>query len=99
MNENILQIVTIAATTLISLYGMLRGVRNEIRSNQKQLLESKIAEERKTLAMENRLNLLEEKTTHYDNLITLQLRQISERLDSLFNYFIEHLAKARYEKD
>ncbi len=99
MNENTLQIVAIAATTLLSLYGMLRRVRNEIRSNQKQLLESKVAEERRTLAMENRLNLLEEKTTHYDNLITLQLHQISERLDSLFNYFIKHLAKARYEKD
>lgn len=99
MNGNILQIVAIAATTLISLYGMLRSVRNEIRSNQKQLLESKIAEERKTLAMENRLNLLEEKTSHYDNLVSLQLHQISQRLDSLFNYFIEHLAEARYEKD
>lgn len=78
---------------------MLRSVRNEIRSNQKQLLESKVAEERKTLAIENRLNLLEERTTHYDNLINFQLHQISERLESLFNYFIKHLAEAQYEKD
>lgn len=99
MNENILQIVAIAGGTLLSLYGMIRSIRNEIRNNQKQMLESTLAEERRTLAMENRLNLLEEKTLHYDNLINLQLHQISGRLDSLFNYFVEHLSESQYEKD
>lgn len=50
-----LEIIGLIAGSIISFYGMFRNIRNEMRLHQKQILESRLAEERRIMALENRL--------------------------------------------
>lgn len=73
--------------SLVSFYGMFRNVRNEMHLHPKQILESRLTEERRIMVIENRLELAEQRNDHFANLINFQLNQINTRLESLSAHF------------
>lgn len=73
------QLLAIVFGSLISFYGMLRNIRNEMRLLKKQILESRLTEEQRIMAIENRLELAEQRNDHFTNLINFQLNQINTR--------------------
>lgn len=86
-----IQILALVAGSIISFYGMFRNIRNEMRIHQKQILDSRLAEERRIMAVENRLELAEQRSDHFANLINFQLNQINSRLEILSTHFYEFI--------
>ncbi|MGQ9819948.1 MAG: hypothetical protein ACUVQ1_08540 [Candidatus Kapaibacteriales bacterium] len=74
------QLLGIVFASLISFYGVFRNIRNEMRQHQKQILESRLSEERRIMAIENRLGLAEQRNDHFANLVNFQLNQRSIRV-------------------
>ncbi len=99
MDAGKIQLLLLGIGSLLSLYGMFRNIRLELRNNYKNLQESKLAEERRIMAFENRLNLLEERIRHYDELINVRLQEINARLDLLASSYFENIFGTRNGND
>jgi len=84
--------LVLLAGTLASVGTMFWKIRKEIQRSQKESLEQKVAEERRAMALENRINLLEQKTTQYGEILSTKLSDLTQRLDLLYSLFYEQIS-------
>jgi predicted nucleic acid-binding Zn-ribbon protein len=92
MDFQTFQMLVILAGTLASVGTMFWKIRKEIQRSQKESLEQKVAEERRAMALENRINLLEQKTTQYGEILSTKLSDLTQRLDLLYSLFYEQIS-------
>jgi predicted nucleic acid-binding Zn-ribbon protein len=92
MDIQTFQMLVILAGTLASVGTMFWKIRKEIQRSQKESLEQKVAEERRAMALENRINLLEQKTTQYGEILSTKLSDLTQRLDLLYSLFYEQIS-------
>jgi predicted nucleic acid-binding Zn-ribbon protein len=92
MDIQTFQMLVLLAGTLASVGTMFWKIRKEIQRSQKESLEQKVAEERRAMALENRINLLEQKTTQYGEILSTKLSDLTQRLDLLYSLFYEQIS-------
>ncbi|ROL60144.1 hypothetical protein D9V87_02865 [Bacteroidetes/Chlorobi group bacterium MS-B_bin-24] len=92
MDIQTFQMLVLLAGTLASVGTMFWKIRKEIQRSQKESLEQKVAEERRAMALENRINLLEQKTTQYGEILSTKLSDLIQRLDLLYSLFYEQIS-------
>jgi predicted nucleic acid-binding Zn-ribbon protein len=92
MDFQTFQMLVLLAGTLASVGTMFWKIRKEIQRSQKESLEQKVAEERRAMALENRINLLEQKTTQYGEILSTKLSDLTQRLDLLYSLFYEQIS-------
>jgi len=85
------QTLFLLAGTLISVATMFWKIRKEILRSWKEVLEQKVAEEHRAMALENRINLLEQKTMQYGEILSSKLTDLNQRLDMLYALFYEQI--------
>ncbi len=89
-NQNF-QMLLMLLGTFASVGTMFWKIRKEILRTQKENFEQKVAEERRTFELENRIVLLEQKTMHYGEILSSKLSDLSQRVDLLYNLFYEQI--------
>ncbi|MGB9772227.1 MAG: hypothetical protein ACPLX7_09700 [Candidatus Kapaibacteriota bacterium] len=98
MDSTLLQILGATFGTLISIFTMLYKIRKEIVRQQKEIFEARLTDERRLLALENRITLVEQQTL--SNIATLNQRlfELNQRFDMFYDILYKQKAKC-YENE
>lgn len=97
MEESLVQILVATAGVFASIMTLLIKIRKEINRHQKEVLEIRLAEERRIIALENRIALVEQQTIYQKEILNERLSEMNLRLDALYENICKQPLHCRYE--
>lgn len=97
MDIQLIQILGATLGTFLSLLTMLVKIRKEIIRHQKETLEARLADERRLLALENRIALVEQQTLSSIDALNQRLFELNQRFDLFYDILHKQYARCGYE--
>lgn len=88
---NYINILPGVITALIGLMTAFFAIKNELKKNTENMLQSKLNDEKRISFQEQRMALTEEKMHFVEEILKERLEEINSRISELSNYFISHL--------
>jgi Na+-translocating ferredoxin:NAD+ oxidoreductase RnfG subunit len=76
---------------IISILGFFLAIRTEIKKQTEAMLKRKIEEEKRHSRHEQRLAVLEQRTSNSESYVTKRLDDITRRLGELYEFILEYL--------
>ncbi|MCX7909861.1 MAG: hypothetical protein N2560_10170 [Ignavibacteria bacterium] len=98
MELYLIQVAVGVVGIFLSILALLIKIRKEFIRNQKELVEAKVAEEKRIIMLENRIALFEQKTFHTFSILNERLTELSQRLDLLCNLVCKQVSKCNNEE-
>lgn len=99
METGIIQIIGVTIGTFISIITMLIKIRKEIVRQQKGNFRARLQDERRLLALEKRIELLEQQTLASISSLEQRLFELNQRFDLFYEILYKHYAKSYYENE
>ncbi len=97
MQDGIIQILAATAGIFASILTLLIKLRKEIHRHQKEVIEIRLAEERRIIALENRIALVEQQTLYQNQMLNDRLSELNQRLNAFYDFICNQPNLCRYE--
>jgi hypothetical protein len=97
METHLIQILGATLGTFLSLLTMLIKIRKEILRHQKETLEARLTDERRLLALENRIALVEQQTLSSIAALNQRLFELHQRFDLFYDILYKQIPRCDYE--
>lgn len=97
MEESVVQILVATAGVSASIITLLIKIRKEIQRHQKEIVEIRLAEERRIITLENRIALVEQQSFYQNEILNERLTELNQRLDALYENICKQPTFCRYE--
>lgn len=91
MNQDLHQIFIAAITVLVSVISFFFAIRNELKKNSEQFVQSKLLEEKRHSSHEQRIALIEERFAFMDTALSFRLDEINKHLSLFSGDFYDHI--------
>jgi len=88
---NNISIIAGAATFIVTVLGFFLAVRTELKRNTRQLVESRLKDEKRHSIHERRLAVIERSARNNDFNLVRRLDDINSRIGQLYELYLEHL--------
>ncbi|MFN3307306.1 MAG: hypothetical protein ACK42Z_09005, partial [Candidatus Kapaibacteriota bacterium] len=85
------------AGVFASIMTLLIKLRKEIHRHQKEMIEIRLAEERRIIALENRIALVEQQSLYQSQMLNERLSELNLRLNAFYDFLCNQPNLCRYE--